>query len=114
MVKIVDYVVNENNKGEEFCSLIVQGGVEKVTSKETGRSYLTVRKARVACTFDEITCKGLVGTELPGEVSKVQVEPYEYIVPSTGEVIEMNYSWRYLDEEDAVIKDQVVEQQSVA
>jgi len=113
MVRIVDYAVNENSKGEKFCALIVQGGLESVVSKKTKRSYFTARKANVACTFDEETCKSLVGTELPGKIMKIQVEPYQYKVPETEEEITLTHSWRYMSDEDAVIQEQVEEGEEI-
>ena len=52
MVKIVDYRTYQNNDGEDFFALEVQGGIEAVKSRTTGRMYITARTARVACTFD--------------------------------------------------------------
>lgn len=76
MVKIVDYKTHQREiDGEEFYALIVQGGLEAVKSKETGRTYLTARTARVSCAFDEETCKSLIGTELPGAIQKIAIEP---------------------------------------
>lgn len=94
MVTIISHKKNINKAGEEFNSLIIMGGVEAVQSKETQRFYLTSRKATISSTFDEETCKGLVGTKLPGSIEKVQCEPYDYKIES-GETIQLNYSWRY-------------------
>ncbi|WP_035715680.1 hypothetical protein [Christiangramia echinicola] len=86
MVTIVDYKTFENEDEKKFHVLIVQGGLEAVKSKETGQTYFTAKTARVSCTFDENTCKGLIGTEIPGTIKKVEVEPYEMINSQTGEV----------------------------
>jgi len=77
MVTIVDYKTFENEDEKKFHVLIVQGGLEAVKSKETGQAYFTAKTARVSCTFDENTCKGLIGTEIPGTIKKVEVEPYD-------------------------------------
>ena len=113
MVKIVDYAVSKNSKGEEFFALIVQGELEAVISDKTKQTYFTARTARVASTFNEHTCKSLIGTELPGKITKVLVEPYEYTVPETGEIVTLKHSWRYLNEEDAIIQNQVLENSEV-
>lgn len=42
-------------------------------SKETQRTYLTARTAKVACTFNELTCETLIGTELPSPSKFVKV-----------------------------------------
>lgn len=56
MVTIVDYKTYQREDGTDFNVLIVQGGVEPVKSKITGKLYLTARKASVSSSFDEITC----------------------------------------------------------
>lgn len=76
MVKIISAEKRMNSEGESFNALILQGGVELVMSKETGRFYATAKQASVPSTFDEETCKDLIGTELPGSVKKVECEPY--------------------------------------
>ncbi len=108
MVKIVDFKTYERTDGTEFNVLIVQGKVEAVKSRETGRTYLTARKANVSSTFDAETCRGLIGTELSGTVEKVTSEPYEYTVPSTGEIITLQHTYQYVSEEEKVMKDNLV------
>ena len=107
MVQITGYKVFEKENGENFFSLIVQGGVEAVVSRETGRTYLTARTARVSCTFDEAMCKSLVGTSLPGTISKIEVEPYEFTIQETGEVIERTYRYELISEEENIIENNV-------
>ncbi|WP_299097952.1 hypothetical protein [uncultured Winogradskyella sp.] len=109
MVKIVDFKTHQTEDGKDFCTLIVQGGVEAVKSKETNKTYLTARTASVPCTFTEATCKSLIGTDLNGGVHKVQVEPYEYTVKETGEVITLSHRYEYMDEEEMIVKDNVVQ-----
>lgn len=113
MVTIVDYKTYEREDGTEFNILIVQGGVEAVTSQTTGKSYLTARTARVSSTFNEITCKGLVGTQLPGAVKKVKTEPYEFTVEDTGEILSLSHRYEYISEEEKIVADNVIEQQMV-
>ena len=95
MVTIINYKNSQTTEGKEFFSLVVQGGVETVQSKETGRFYLTSRRATVSSTFNEETCKSLLQTKMPGAIEKVQVEPYEYTIEESGEVITLEHSWRY-------------------
>lgn len=95
MVTIIDYKSATNAEGEEFFMLIVQGGVEAVQSKETGRFYLTARKATVSTTFNQATCQSLIGTKLPGGVERHQVEPYTYVVEETGEEIVLSHRYSY-------------------
>ncbi|MDH7912085.1 hypothetical protein [Winogradskyella sp. SYSU M77433] len=113
MVKIMDYKTYQREDGTEFHSLVVQGGIEAVKSKETDRVYLTIRKARVSCTFDEETCKELIGTTMPGKIEKVMVDPYEYAIPDTGELITLSHRYEYLSEDDVTVKENMVEQELV-
>lgn len=113
MVSIVDYKAFQKENGEKFYSLVVQGGVEAVKSKESGRTYLTAKTTNLACTFNEITCKSLIGTQLPGQIRKVEVDPYEYTDRETGEIVEMTHRYEYLSDEDAIINDNVIKQQEV-
>ncbi|HSD08869.1 hypothetical protein [Flavobacterium sp.] len=113
MVKIIDYKTYQRKDGEEFYALVVQGGLEAVKSQETGRTYFTAKKATVSCTFTEEMCNSLVGETLPGSIKKVNTEPYEYTIPDTGEVIELNHRYDYISEEDSVIEDNVMKTELV-
>lgn len=113
MVKIVDFKTYERNDGSEFNVLIVQGGIEAVKSQETGRTYLTARKTNVASTFDATTCESLIGSDFPGAIKKVEVEPYEYTVPTTGEVITLTHSYQYVSEEESIVTNNVVQKAEV-
>lgn len=77
MVIIIDYSLRTNQEGKEFFALILNGGIELVKSKETGRYYATSKKASIPSTFDEGTCKSLIGQSFPGSIKKVECEPYE-------------------------------------
>jgi hypothetical protein len=104
MVKITDYKLRESHEGKPFFALTLQGGVEIVKSVE-GKMYATIRKASIPTTFDEITCQSLLGSELPGSITKVECEPYNYTVPNTGEIIMLTYRFEYSDIEQPVKKD---------
>lgn len=113
MVTIVDYKTYQKEDGENFYALVVQGGLEAVKSKKTERTYFTTKTARVACTFGEAMCKQLIGTEMPGSIRKVEVEPYEYAIPDTGEIIELNQRNEYVGEEERIIEKNVQEKATV-
>lgn len=100
MVRIINYQKKQTEDGKAFFVLELQGGIEMVKSIETGKHYMTARKASMSCTFDELTCQSLIGTELPGKVDKVTCEPYEYIIKDTGEVITLTHRFEYLEEND--------------
>lgn len=113
MVQITEYKTYQREDGESFHVLVVQGGVEAVKSKETGRTYLTAKTTRVPCTFDEQTCQSLIGTTLPGSIRRVEVEPYEFTIADTGEIIERTHRYEYISEEEAIVQDNVLEREEV-
>lgn len=102
MVRIIDYKVRESRDGEVFLALIVQGGLQLVKSKETGMYYATAKKASIPSTFDEETCKSLIGQELDGTIERIECEPYQYVNEQTGEVIELSHRWVFIKEGETV------------
>ena len=113
MVTIVDYKTYQKENGEKFYALVVQGGLEAVKSKKTNRTYFTARTARVGCTFGEETCKQLKGSEMPGSITKVEVEPYEYAIPDTGEIVTLRHRNEYLSEEETIYRENVQKESAV-
>ncbi len=69
-----------------------------VKSNTTGRFYATAKQASVTSTFDEETCRRLIGSEMPGLIKKVPCEPHAYAVPETGEVVTISSRWEYVKE----------------
>ena len=112
MVRIVDFAERTNSEGEKFFALILQGGIELVKSHESGNIYATAKRTSITSTFDEATCKSLIGQELPGSIQKVKCDPYEYISPETGEILQLDHRWQYSKEaetvEEAVFEGEVV------
>lgn len=104
MVTVVDYQERTAESGEGYFSLILQGEIEIVVSKNTGRPYATAGKASMPCTFDEPTCASMVGKELPGSIKRVDCEPYEYTIPESGETIELSHRWEYIATEVQIPK----------
>ena len=103
-VKIVDFKLRQSLDGKPFFALILQGGIEIVRSA-SGNTYATAKNASMPTTFDEATCKGLIGAELPGKVEKVETEPYEYTVQETGEIILLTHRYEYVEQELPVQQD---------
>ena len=97
-VKIIDYKQRITDAGKAFFALILQGGIEIITSN-TGKQYITIRKVSLPTTFDELTCQSLVGQELPGTISKVICDPYEYTVEKTGETLLLSHTYTYVPDE---------------
>lgn len=100
MVRIVNYLKRQKEDGKEFFILELQGGIELVLSQTTGQYYATAKKANITTTFDEQTCKALIGTEMKGNVTRVASEPYEYTIKETGEIIILNHKYVYTPEKE--------------
>ncbi|OEY71955.1 hypothetical protein [Salegentibacter salarius] len=113
MVTIVDYKSYEKEDGGVFHSLIVQGGLEAVKSKETGQIYFTAKTAQVSSTFDEATCKSLIGSQIPGIIKKVKVDPYEYTNTITGEITTYSERNVFVTEEEEILENNLEEERMV-
>jgi hypothetical protein len=113
MVKIIEVKTVKKPTGEEFNMLVVQGGIEPLVSKKTGKIYFTMRKASVSTTLDAATCKVLVGSELPGSIEKIECDPYEYTVKETGEILKLSHNWQYIDPDVMNANDQIIKEELV-
>ena len=98
MVRIINYK-KRMAEDKEFFVLEVSGGIEMVQSQSTGSFYATSKRAYVSSTFDEETCKALIGSEFPGIIMKQECEPYQYTIRETGEVITLEHRYIYLPED---------------
>lgn len=99
MVRIIGYRERENEEGIPFFLLELQGGLEMVLSQTTNKYYATAKKAYIPSTFDEATCRALIGTEMSGRIFKEECEPYNYTIRETGEEITLSHRWVYLPED---------------
>jgi len=95
MVTITKLEKRKNSKDEEFNVLILQGNVEVVLSKTTGRPYLTARKTSVPVTFDEALAQKLIGQELPGTIERIETDAYEFTIPGTKQKLKLSHRWQY-------------------
>jgi hypothetical protein len=95
MVTVTDYVKRTSAEGKEFNALVLQGEVEMILSKISGRYYAAARTCTITCTFNELMCKGLIGKQMPGSIEKMESEPYDYRIPNSDEVIKLNYVYYY-------------------
>ena len=103
MVTISGYAERESADGKKFYALLLQGELEIVLSvKRSGRYYATAKQASITSTFDEATCKALVGKQLPGKIARIQCDPYDYTIKETGEVITLSTRWTYNPNEAAL------------
>ncbi|MDY3338258.1 MULTISPECIES: hypothetical protein [Weeksellaceae] len=98
MVRIINYKQRVAEDGREFFALEISGGIEMVQSQTTGQYYATAKKAYITSTFDEETCKALIGTEMAGSVERQSCEPYEYTNRETGEVTILEHRYVYVPE----------------
>ena len=98
MVTITNYSERTRKDGTTFIALELTGGVELVQSNNTGKFYATVRKTSIPSTFDETIAKGLIGSQMKGDVVRVQVDPYEFTDKRTGEILTLQHSFAYQPE----------------
>jgi hypothetical protein len=98
MVTVTNYAVRKTKDEETFISLELTGKVELVQSQDTGKFYATRRRCFIPSTFDEAVAQSILGTQIEGEIVRVEAEPYEFTNPKTGEVLELAYSWAYQPE----------------
>jgi len=110
MVTITNYAARTNQQGEKFFALILQGGITMVQSKESGQFYATAKTTSVTSTFDEETCKQLIGQQMPGEIVKVECESYSFVIPETGEEITTKHRWHYVPDSNPKMEEAVFEQ----
>ncbi|QCX40131.1 hypothetical protein FF125_17380 [Aureibaculum algae] len=109
MVTVVNYESRTNKAGKEFNVLILQGGIEPVRSTITGKFYFSSRTCDVPASFDEMTCKNLIGTEFPGSIKRVPCEPYDFNIPNTEEYVNISHTWEYQDSIDEIVSEHIVE-----
>ncbi|WP_375605655.1 hypothetical protein [Flavobacterium davisii] len=102
MVTIINYKERITEDAKSFFVLEVQGGIEMVQSKTTGKFYATARKAYLPSTFDEMTCKALIGTQMAGTIIKESCDAYEYIDQASGEVVVLTHRYEYAQESPMV------------
>lgn len=98
MVRIINYKECVKEDGDKFYLLELQGGIEMVLSKASGTYYATTKRAYISSTFDEETCKSVIGNELHGNILKEECEPYKYTIKETGEDIILSHRWVYSPE----------------
>ena len=113
MVSVIGYQSVEKENGEDFLMLVLQGGIEAVKSQATGKMYFTARTVKVPATFDEATCKSLIGSQFEGTIVKVPSDSYEYTIKETGEIVTINHRYEFVTGVDAILKEQVVDSELV-
>jgi hypothetical protein len=107
-VNVIDVVSRQDVAGKTFFALILMGGMEFVQSRKTGSWYATSCKSSITTTFPEQFCKGLIGKTIPGEIQRMEVDPYEYTVEETGEVVTLTHKYRYNPKPNSVSIEETV------
>jgi hypothetical protein len=95
MTKVTGYAVRQRKDGSTFIVLELCGKIDILQSSTTGKMYATVRKTNIPSTFDENVAKMMIGSELEGDIVRVQVEPYDYVNKRTGEILKLSHSYSY-------------------
>lgn len=92
MVNVIAFQKRTSQEGKEYFAIQLQSSdIEFQISSTTGRPYATLRKCWMSSTFDEMTCKLLVGKEISGSIIKEECEPYSYVNEETGEEVIVNF-----------------------
>jgi hypothetical protein len=98
MVTIIGLEKKTNLKTKEsYLVLLVQGSAEVLTSKVSGRAYISSRRASVPCTLSDVQAKALVGQMLPGSIEKVACAPFEVKLP-TGKKLKISETYQFQPE----------------
>ncbi|UWX54907.1 hypothetical protein NYZ99_19565 [Maribacter litopenaei] len=113
MVTVKDYKKRETKEGKEFYVLVLHGNVVPVKSETTGKMYFTAKSCTVSTTFDEETCQQIKGMQFPGQIVKVETEPFNYTIPETGETIQLKHRWEYQDNTLEKVSENVIEESEV-
>jgi hypothetical protein len=111
MVTVVNYAVRQSSEGNSFLALMLQGDLEMVQSKETGRFYATARRCSISSTFDEATASLMIGKQIPGTIVKEDCDPYEYVIQETGETVTLQFRYVYSPVEQSVTEVKVKKQE---
>jgi hypothetical protein len=95
MVQVTNFHEVETKDGKTFISLELTGGLELIQSQTTGKFYATVRKCRVPSTFDANIAKMMIGTQMDGDILRIETDPYEFLNKRTGELMTLQHSYAY-------------------
>lgn len=96
MVNVIAFQKRTSLAGRNYYVIQLQSDeIELLVSKNTGRHYATLRKYWMSTTFDEQTCKLMLGKKMPGTILKEECDPYSFVIEETGEEITLNYRNTY-------------------
>lgn len=96
MVNVIAFQKRTSLEGRDYYVIQLQSGeIELLVSKTTGRHYATLKKCWMSTTFDEQTCKLMLGKKMPGTILKEECDPYSFVIEEIGEEITLNYRNTY-------------------
>ena len=96
MITVTSYQQRTAQEGREYFTLeLSSDDLELVVSQQTGRYYATVRKCYIPTTFPDPICRAMIGKQLPGNIIRTECEPYEFVIPETGEIITRSHRYEY-------------------
>lgn len=113
MLTVTNYRVFTGNSGEKFVSLELTGGIEMIQSKTSGDFYTRTKRCFIPFTDGEEAAELLLGTLIPGSIQRVKCEPYDYQLKS-GEVATLNHKYKYQQEEEEPVPEDLTEMRSEA
>lgn len=88
MVNVIAFQKRTSMDEKVYFALQLQSDeIEFLISNTTGRPYATLRQCWITSTFDEKTCKALLGKQIPGTIIKEECEAYSYTNEETGEEV---------------------------
>lgn len=94
MVTIIGVEERFTPKGD-FKVIVLQGKLQVAISETTGRPYLTARKTSLPFTFSEEFAQSLIGTQLPGDIERMECEEYEFQVPGQKKKLKLTHRYQY-------------------
>ncbi len=100
MLTITGYRECINSENKSFFTLTLESGIEMIQSQKTGQFYASSKRATITSTFNEDVCKSLVGTTIAGRIEKMSCDPYSYVIPETGEQVELSHRYSYVPNEE--------------
>jgi hypothetical protein len=98
MVTVTNYAERQRKDGSSFIVLEITGGLELVQSSSSNNYYATVRKCTIPSTFSAQIAQTLVGTQIAGNIVRINVPPYEFVNKRTGEIMQLQHGYSYQPE----------------
>jgi hypothetical protein len=98
MVTVTNFLERQRKDGSSFVVLEITGGLELVQSSSSGNFYATIRKCTIPSTFSVEIAKTLIGTQISGDIVRVEVPAYEYVNKRTGEIMTLQHGYSYRPE----------------